>query len=204
MSEHRIVTDENPRRLFGTLLAGAIENQQLPIAPATELYLVDLLARFIRAESLSMQGGEGDARAQFDEPLAPILLRALERGPAERVASLRWLGDSALFVAGFFADSFARRAVGVDYYAAMGGGAYGVLAELERRRQMAGPFGELCEKFLAIADLLAEVSERVSLSNNRGLVRLYERWLCTGSRRMARLLAERGVLPTFEQPKAIQ
>jgi hypothetical protein len=44
-------------------------------------------------------------------------------------------------------------------------------------------------------DVLSEVSERSSLSSNTDLLRLYERWLRTGSTRSGYLLAERGVVP---------
>ncbi|MDX5398674.1 MAG: hypothetical protein LPK92_02955, partial [Actinomycetes bacterium] len=60
---------------------------------------------------------------------------------------------------------------------------------------VAGLYEELAAKFGAIVDLLNEVSERVSLTSQQGVVRLYERFLKTGSSRMARLLAEEGVIP---------
>ena len=44
-------------------------------------------------------------------------------------ALLQRLGDVALFVAGFLAGSFARRSVDIDYHIAMGGRAYGALAQ---------------------------------------------------------------------------
>ena len=40
-----------------------------------------------------------------------------------------------------------------------------------------------------------EVSERTSLSSNGDVLRLYEKWLRTGSRRSADLLAARGIVP---------
>jgi hypothetical protein len=46
-----------------------------------------------------------------------------------------------------------------------------------------------------LVDLLNEVSERTLHSTNVGLARLYERWLKTGSERLARLLAQQGIAP---------
>jgi hypothetical protein len=43
--------------------------------------------------------------------------------------------------------------------------------------------------------VLSEVSERSSCASNVDLLRLYERWLKTGSRRCGQLLLERGVMP---------
>ncbi|HTP24590.1 MAG TPA: hypothetical protein VMK12_02875, partial [Anaeromyxobacteraceae bacterium] len=54
-------------------------------------------------------------------------------------------------------------------------------------------FGELAERFPEFVDLYAEIAELSELNSNRGLVRLYERFLLTGSERIAERLRERGV-----------
>jgi hypothetical protein len=46
-------------------------------------------------------------------------------------------------------------------------------------------------------DLLTEIGEKTRLTTPASLVRLYERWRCTGSRRAARLLLEQGLTPAF-------
>ena len=48
---------------------------------------------------------------------------------------------------------------------------------------------------VGFVDVLSEVSERTSCMSNADLLRLYEEWLKTGSRRSGQLLAERGVVP---------
>ena len=47
----------------------------------------------------------------------------------------------------------------------------------------------------AAADLLAEISETTRLTTPASIIQLYERWLQTGSRRAATLLAEQGITP---------
>jgi hypothetical protein len=76
----------------------------------------------------------------------------------------------------------------------MGGYAYGKLAGLSRHRTAASVFGELSENFLQFVDILNEVSEASSLTDNKSLLRLYEKWLRTGSKRSEELLRESGVL----------
>ena len=56
-------------------------------------------------------------------------------------------------------------------------------------------FTELAVRFRLFVDVLAEVSEKSRLQTPASLVRLYERWVQTGSRRAAVLLAERGITP---------
>jgi len=46
-----------------------------------------------------------------------------------------------------------------------------------------------------LVDLLNEVSERTLASTDAGLVRVYERWLKTGSHRLATALVRQRVVP---------
>lgn len=205
MSDGPVLTLKSPQEFFKDLLAGAVQNQKVPLGEMTEFYLVNLLSRFMDTEALFSRNEEGQLE---QEPLALILARALEGDREQRARALRRLGDNSLYVAGFFGDSLSRKVVDVDYYIAMGGSAYGALARMTRERPTGGAFGglyeELCQKFTAIVDLFAEISERVSVSSNLGVVRLYERWVRTGSERLTRLLAEQGVIPTMIKPGSVQ
>jgi hypothetical protein len=63
-------------------------------------------------------------------------------------------------------------------------------------------FSELAGRFREFADVLAEVSEATRLSTPASVLRLYERWLQTGSRRAAVLLARAGLSPALEPAEA--
>jgi hypothetical protein len=88
----------------------------------------------------------------------------------------------------------ARRSslVDVDYYIAMGGRAYDAVA---RHAMESSLWEELSDKFRLLVDLLNEVSEQTLAMHDSGVVRLYQRWLKTGSDRLASALAQRGVFP---------
>ncbi len=101
-----------------------------------------------------------------------------------------------LFIAGFFAQSFARKLVDVDYHISMGGQAYSSLASSMargRRAVLAQVFAELAAKFQPMVDALNEISEASCQHSQRDLLRLYELWLKTGSRRAHRTLQQLGV-----------
>jgi len=127
-------------------------------------------------------------------PLAVRLAQALESGGMRKRESLREIGDVSLFISGFFSDSLHRKLVDVDYYVSIGGCAYNALSRVETDT-FSSVFAELGEKFVGFVDVLSEVSERTSCSSNADLLRLYEKWLKTGSRRSGQLLVERGVVP---------
>ena len=133
-----------------------------------------------------------------DRPLALRLLEAIQAAPRERRATLRDIGDTALFISGFWGDSLGRGLVDVDYYIDMGGAAYGELA----RGLAGGPtepfgavFGQLASNFTRFVEVLMTISHRTARARrDRDVVRLYERWLQTKSGWAARRLAEEGVL----------
>ncbi|HZZ85581.1 MAG TPA: hypothetical protein VFE30_13665 [Anaeromyxobacteraceae bacterium] len=186
-----IVVGKSAEEYFRELVSEALATRKLKVREETEFYLVHLLARFLDREELFTETPGGGAEA---EPLALILMRALAADRARRYQGLKRLGDTSLFVSGFFGDSLSRAAVDVSYYIAMGGRAYGALGGgAVAPAGMAGLYAELSERFEQFVDLYAEIAELSELSSNRGLVRLYERFLLTGSRRVARRLEERGV-----------
>jgi len=191
----QVVTVANLREFFRDNLHDALARQHLEVEDQTEHYVVNLLTLFARAEALYEQTPEGPRL----KPLVVMMTEALEaRTSGDRNRGLQRLGDVSLFVAGFFAHSFARKLIDIDYHIAMGGRAYRTLAEaLARRRNaaLAQVFAELAEKFQPLVDALNELSETSYRHSDRDILRLYELWLKTGSRRSYQLLRRLGVDP---------
>jgi hypothetical protein len=177
---------ESAVEYFKELVDGALEHQRVGATEHTAFYVVQLLAGF-------MQQPVNEA-TDADEPLAIRLARALESGGVRQRLGLKQVGDLSLFISGFFSDSLTRKLVDVDYYVSIGGYAYHALSRVEND-VFSSVFAELGDKFVAFVDVLSEVSERTSCASNGDLLRLYERWLKTGSPRSGQLLVERGVVP---------
>jgi hypothetical protein len=193
-----ILVGKSAQEWFREVVTETLSQRRIRIQEVTEFYLVNLLASFLDRERLYLEEPDGSAQA---EPLALILLRALSAERHVRAQGLRRLGDTALFVSGFFGDSLSRSAVDLDYYIAMGERAYGALRDTERGAGLEALYGELSERFPEFVDLFAEIAELSHLRSNRGLLRLYERFLLTRSERVASLLRERGVA-LFAGPSA--
>jgi hypothetical protein len=186
--ENEVTVDQKPTEYFKELVESAVSRQQLRANELTTYYLVDLLCRFMRPDQRSAFSDDAGV------PLALRLGRALESGGLEQRARLRNLGDFSLFMSGFFSDSLRRRAVDIDYYVSMGEYAYGSLS-----RRDADAFGEvfseLARKFVPYMDVLADVSDHSGVRSSTDVLRLYEKWLRTGSPRDGQRLADRGILP---------
>src|SRR4051812_15344868 len=181
-----LLKEQSPAEYFKGLVESALVRQHLRANELTSYYLVDLLCRFVQP----------DRRIPFNDdvsqPLALRLARALESGGMEQRARLRNLGDFSLFTSGFFSDSLRRRVVDVDYYVSMGEYAYGSLSRRETEA-FGEVFRELAQRFVGYMDVLADVSERTGAMRQPDVLRLYERWLRTGSSRDGQRLAQRGL-----------
>jgi hypothetical protein len=195
-SNGRVLAVANLREYFHEALQGALAHQRLAVEDQTEHYVVNLLTLFSRSEQL-YEHSAGGVRLK---PLVQMLSEALEAPSAhERELGLQRLGDVSLFIAGFFAHSFARKLIDIDYHIAMGGCAYGALANggCRGRRQVLGRvFAELAAKFLPLVDALGEISDAARRYTQADVLRLYELWLKTGSPRARGLLRRLGIEAT--------
>ena len=196
MTSDRVMPVHNLRDYFRESIDAAIEHQGVRVDPHAAHYVVNLLTLFSRSEDLYEDHGD----VYGIRPLALMLADAADaRSAVERSFSLQRIGDVALFIAGFFADSLAHKLVDLDYYIYMGGNAYGSLSEeirgTARGEALAGVYRELAQKFQTVVDVLNEVRDGARKSSDVDVLRTYEVWLRTGSKRAAELLKQNGVVP---------
>ncbi len=195
-AEQAILAHSDVREYFQASVSEAINRQGLDVAVETSYYLVNLLTNFMRTEHLFEATPDG---LQF-KPLAHMYSDALATPNAlDRCRILRRMGDLALFVAGVFSYSLSRKLVDVDYYIAMGGNAYAYLSaprgESGINATYRDIFAELSRKFTDCVDVLALVNEQGTSDSDRDILRLYETWVRTGSKRAERKLRSLGIEP---------
>jgi hypothetical protein len=206
MEEHEatkpLVAVTNLREFFHDSVQTALRKQRVDVDDHTEHYVVNILTMFARSEELYESTPEGVRL----KPLAHMLADAsVASSPQQRDDTLRRLGDVSLFVAGFFAQSFARKLIDIDYHIAMGGRAYGTLADNMRGsirgQAFAAVFLELAQKFQRLVDVLNEVAEMAHTHTDKDILRLYEIWLKTGSPRAFAILQRLGVAPVAQSAR---
>lgn len=198
----RVLTEVDARMFFQDAIQSAMANLQVRAREETLCYIVNLLNGYVRADQLF----EATADGPFIKPLALMYAEALEAPTvSDRDASLKRLGDVALFISGLYSNSLGRSLVDVDYYIQMGGNAYGFLADSVRTARetqaLKIAFLELSDQFAAFADVLAEVSEAGRLNNSTDIMRLYEIWQVTSSPRIAVKLRKLGIEPVTTHRK---
>lgn len=189
---------------FHEAIDEAMKDRQVRASEAATGYLVEILVAFAHP----------DPRIEetLARPLAFVLDDALQATGAERFERLRALGDGVLYLAGFFSDHVETRGVDSSYLESIGTTAYGGVAAMVERRaareaaerscgrkvEDTNVFGELAGQFQRFVEVLGQVADR-SLARQargeRGLLRVYERWLRTGSSALAAELGARGLVP---------
>lgn len=184
------------QEFFRDSVDAAMASNRVVVDSDVAHYVVNLLTLAARSEYLYEQTDAGYQQ----KPLALMLVDAAQAGNAgERNLALQRLGDVALFTAGFMAEALQRRSVGIGYYVNMGGGAYRTLSAkirgTARGQALSALFMELAAHFPDLVDVLHEVRDSARGCRDDDILRLYETWLGTGSRRAGRLLRQAGVEP---------
>jgi hypothetical protein len=184
------------RGYFAELVVEAAEERRVEANPAVTTYLATLLADYAHPGSF--------IRDALDRPFTLLLAEALDSAGSERFERLRALGDGVLYVRGFFSEHLETRGVELRYVSSVGARAYDGAANMLRRGggdPSSAPdlFGELAERFDAFVALVSGVSDRIvaqsGAGTDGGVLKLYERWLRTGSSELAAALGQHGLVP---------
>lgn len=169
---------------FHEVVSDALSAVDLEASQPASWYLVGLLGDFTKARLT-------------DEPLGLKLATPAEDA-GTRVKNLKQVGDTSLYVAGFFSESLSRSLVDVDYYVGIGQSAYAQLARsLSASRSIGEVYEELADKFPQFVDVLAEVRKRThlaELNQTTDVGKLYEIWLRTRDEWVEKKLKAAGLL----------
>ncbi|MCX7675059.1 MAG: hypothetical protein N2Z70_04425 [Bdellovibrionaceae bacterium] len=181
-----ILVSASFREYFQKTLDQAEEVLKKNMLPAIRDYLIDVL---------EFHSDTRNAFPSHEVTLAEAWLRAQNSEEVqEKMERLKLLGDRSLYISGYFGDSLQRKLVDIDYYAQMGALAFEELAILTRVETHSHVYSVLSKRFMDWVEILAYVASQSDLNSNTGVLRLYERYLKTGSDMAYQQLVERGVV----------
>jgi hypothetical protein len=192
-----IIATNSITGFFEEVVDDAIKTRGVEVTDGATSYVVGLLTDYARPDHA--------AKSHMERPLAFLLDEALHTvEPGERFDRLRTLGDAVLYSCGFFADHFTARGVEKTYLFGIGTTAYGAASSMlllpvaDDANKSVDIFGELATKFESIVQIISEVADSTiakSAPGATGVLKLYERWLKTGSSTLANELHAHGFVP---------
>ncbi|MDA0713077.1 MAG: hypothetical protein O2897_03715 [bacterium] len=195
-----LVSANNMHEYFREALGMALKKSAVQVTENAQAYLVYLLSDFTRSEKVYAGIDPGDKPS-----LALLLLRAQEAEPDEALRIFKHMGDSALYLLGFFNEAVHSQIVGPSYYIGMGEQAYSSAASLTRVTRdhplAAGTiYSELSYRFADLVTLLNIISlygkhqaSKEKLTSAQ-LLELMERYKRTKSPELLDLLTKNGVV----------
>jgi len=178
---------------FQQAVDDGFSKRNIKSTPAVKSYLVSVLEHHLDAKNLfdSELNQEGEKNPTT---LAEMYLRANMSPPAEKQLLLKKLGDRSLYISGFFGDSLATKLVDIDYYMNMGGAAYRTLSDCVKEDTAAMVYRTFAQRFIDFVEVLTYISQQSIAPNDQNILRLYDRYLRTGSSIAKEKLEEFGVV----------
>lgn len=139
-----LVTANNIQAYFREALEVALRHSNVQFTESAQVYVVHLLNEFSRSE-VAFAGTDYGAKIS----MVQLFERALRADDAEAQRIFRHLGDTSLYLLGFFRESTLQKIVSQSYYRDMGAQAYLHASSLARVHGAgtAALFHEMSERF---------------------------------------------------------
>jgi hypothetical protein len=182
-----------PEQHFSEVVQEACKNRQINTPPAVEIYLVQLLRHYLDSRNFHPRLQDETAERPL-ETFAELYLTAINLENPKNKELMRIVADRSLYLTGFFADSLQGKTVDIDYYIEIGSAAYSNLHSWSREDSLSDVYDTFSKRFSDFVEVLNYVSEKSMVQANQDVLRLYDRYLRTGSELAREKLTELGVV----------
>lgn len=181
-----LIATGNMQEYFKGALSLALERSRTDLSDEVQAYLVYLLADFARSDKVYAGVNRGE------EPVLVLLLeRAMEASPGEANRIFKQIGDSTLYLLGFFGEKTRAAGVSSNYYFSMGGDAYLRLANNTKQTV----YHQLSDDFERLVCLLRQVSLADKTPSPEQIMAWVQEYQDSGSAELKSLLIQNGVHP---------
>jgi hypothetical protein len=196
--------DVKPQEYFREQVNRATSTLKVDIDDQVEFYLVNLLCDFIDISKVNKDLGVTDI---LGTPIAMMYKNAVEAPPEQSLRLFRRLGDTSLYIAGFFQDFFNRKTFDIGYYISLGSTAYDSVSSIlrsvaKREDARSETYLKMSEDFTTLVDVVAEVS--ADPTQPIDVLAVYDRWNRCKSDRLRRKLEQIGINPVEVKTKLAQ
>ena len=184
------------REYFTEVINEGMEKTKFYPSQLARFYLIEIMEQFLSTENLfeKKEKNSDNEENLSTGTLAEMLLVATNQKQGIRINLLKKLGDTSLYISGFLGDSLKYKIVDVDYYADIGCVAYQRLSKAIKDNSFQELYMEFATEFIKFMDLLTFFSHKSNLQNNTDLLRLYDKYIKTGSRLAKEVLETKGLI----------
>lgn len=182
-----------PEEHFSEVVKEACKNRHITAQPAVEVYLVQLLQYYLNSKNFHNVPLD-ESHEKPPETFAEMYLLAINSDAIKRKELMRTVADRALYLTGFFGDSLQKKTVDIDYYAEIGSAAYLNLHSWTKENALSYVYKTFSKRFMDFVEVLNYISEKSSIQSDQNVLRLYDRYLRTGSELAREKLNELGVV----------
>ncbi len=183
----------SPEEHFSEVVKEACTQRHVKTQPQIEAYLVQLLKYYLDSKNLHRPPQE-DSTEKPAQTFAEMYLQAVNSETTKKKELMRTLADRSLYLTGFFSDYFQRKIVDIDYYVEIGSAAYQNLSTLTKEDTLSLVYSTFSKRFYEYVEVLNYISEKSLIQSDQNVLRLYDRYLRTGSDLAREKLTELGVV----------
>lgn len=189
----------SPQEFFHKELMSILRSNNLFLSQDIEYYIVNLLCTYITPEVLCLKDGDYNP---LTTPLAILFEKAVEAPPDEKFKILKSVGDTSLYVSGFFQDSFNKKTFSLEYFINLGINAYLNVSNLSTfPTRNSKVYSKLADKFPDLVEIVATLSDKLGEPKNIDILTIYERWNENKSERLLKKLTNQGIIPIQKNPR---
>jgi hypothetical protein len=176
----KIVPTANITEYFMKAFGSERKKARLDVSQETEFYIVNMISEF-STEKMK----EANPR---NEPLSLVYRRLQHKLDYE---TSKGLGDFCTYISGFFPVYLAKKGM-LEFHIEKGRDFYNMAsASPEGNREV---FWEMVGKLPRIVDVLNDIRYR-NLGSDEEIIRIYDLWQQTGSKRLKKMLEINGIMP---------
>lgn len=182
---------ENPAIFFNTLVNEYLSKTGVNVSESVKNYLSELLQFYIFSDHLFSIDSSGRKQVKT---LAELYLNSYHSNISLK-SNLKKIGDTSLYISGFFRKSLKKKMVSVDYYINMGRQAYEGLSGFQGGEL----FEELAVRFPDLVFVLFQIRKKNQSDKYNDLLSMLDQYMETGCSQMAKDLIDQGINIPFKK-----
>ncbi|MFK7822573.1 MAG: hypothetical protein AB8G05_00325 [Oligoflexales bacterium] len=198
MTKKEIELNLHPLEFFRSELRKSLKQTRTQLDPESETYLVNFLAN--KAYPHKHDSGTSHVLEVLEKPLALIFKKANEAQGSQKISLMQAVGDTSLFISGFFTEFFNQKSFSRSYYMDLGSSSYNIAANQIAGHHpnyylLMGIFSFLSNHFYRVAEIISDLADRLRTKDYEDIYAVHKLWETKQSEQLLKALKKEGIIP---------